>query len=132
MLGWTAPPELLHEGSIDLLSYGSLFHETAEAFYRTYGSAFFNSSRTLSRIGNASATRVSDERFSEFLETYPLVGADVQRAQRERLHAIFMRCSNRTSRRTRCLWMWKRRLDHYRLQSAARSFTCKGTSIAST
>ncbi len=84
VLGWTAPPELLHEGSIDPLSYGSLFHETAEAFYRTYGSAFFNSSRTLQdwkRLGDT----VSDERFSEFLETYPLVGADVQRAQRERL-----------------------------------------------
>lgn len=85
VLGWTPPSELVDEGSIDALSYGSLFHETAEAFYREHGAAFCEAKDTLARWVTV-AEEIANQRFAVFLETYPLVGDVVRSAQRMRLH----------------------------------------------
>ena len=84
VLGWNAPPELVDEGSIDALSYGSLFHETAEAFYREHGVDFCSGRDTVD-AWKVIAERIADARFAAFLETYPLVGEVVRAAQRVRL-----------------------------------------------
>lgn len=85
VLGWNPPPELLDEGTIDALSYGSLFHETAEDFYRRYGGEFCARHRTLAEW-KAIAAALADARFVAFLERYPLLGDEVRTAQRARLH----------------------------------------------
>lgn len=84
VLGWAAPPDLIDEGEIDALSYGSLFHETAEAFYREHGTAFCSRHDTLD-AWKVVADQIAATRFEAFLETYPLVGAGVRSAQRARL-----------------------------------------------
>ena len=84
VLGWHPPPELVEEGTIDALSYGSLFHETAEQFYRSHGAAFCNKAQPL-EFWQSLANEIADRRFEGFLESYPLVGSDVRAAQRARL-----------------------------------------------
>jgi RecB family exonuclease len=84
VLGWNAPPELVEEGSIDALSYGSLFHETAERFYRDHGERFCDRASPLEHWKRL-ASEIADHRFAEFVDTYPLVGDDVRGAQRARL-----------------------------------------------
>lgn len=84
VLGWEPPPRLADEGNIDALSYGSLFHETAEAFYRAHGAAFCAKVQTLDDwkpIGDA----IADARFGAFIETYPLAGGEIRDAARRRL-----------------------------------------------
>jgi ATP-dependent helicase/DNAse subunit B len=84
VLGFVEPPQLAGEGTIDALSYGSLFHETAERFYRTHGHAFCAHELTLDEWKRR-ANEVADARFEQFLETYPLVGEEIRGAARGRL-----------------------------------------------
>lgn len=84
VLGWHPPPELVEDGTIDALSYGSLFHETAEQFYRSHGAAFCSKAQPL-ESWHAVANEIADRSFEAFLERYPLVGSDVRAAQRARL-----------------------------------------------
>jgi PD-(D/E)XK nuclease superfamily protein len=84
VLGWAPPPKPTDEGNIDALSYGSLFHETAEAFYRTHGAAFCAKSQPLREWQQASDV-IADARFAAFIETYPLAGGDIRNAARRRL-----------------------------------------------
>lgn len=84
VLGWNAPPKLADEGNIDALSYGSLFHDTAEAFYRAHGAAFCAKSQSLdawTRIADA----IAEDMFAAFIETYPLAGLELRNAARRRL-----------------------------------------------
>lgn len=84
VLGWRAPPQLADSGSLDGLTYGSLFHETAEAFYRQHGAPFCEHTRDLDAWKRVADT-VADAQFATFLESYPLVGDDVRAGQRQRL-----------------------------------------------
>ncbi len=84
VLGWDAPPQLADEGNIDALSYGSLFHETAEAFYEVHGTAFCAKSRSLDDW-KKTADEIADARFSSFIETYPLAGSEIRNAAKRRL-----------------------------------------------
>jgi hypothetical protein len=84
VLGWRAPPEPLDEGSLDALAYGTLFHAAAEDFYRAHGAAFCEKPQPL-RQWDAELARIASARFDAFLEGHPLVGKDVQDAQRARL-----------------------------------------------
>lgn len=84
VLGWNAPSELLDEGTVDALSYGSLFHETAETFYRDHGASFCANSQTLADWQRI-ARDIADTSFDTFIDRYPLVGTEVRNAQRARL-----------------------------------------------
>jgi RecB family exonuclease len=75
------PPPLREIGQP---AYGALVHRVAEAFFRSHGAAFAGHGGTLDawlELGGQFAERVLDE----FLEEYPLVGAAVRGAQRQRL-----------------------------------------------
>jgi len=84
VLGWNPPPDLVEEGTIDALSYGSLFHEVAEHFYRAHGREFCAKNRALAEWKQL-ARELAEQRFSEFVERYPLVGEEVRTAQLRRL-----------------------------------------------
>ncbi|MCX5746414.1 MAG: PD-(D/E)XK nuclease family protein, partial [Proteobacteria bacterium] len=85
VLGWHPPPELVTEGSIDALSYGSLFHAIAEDFYRLHGAAFCAKTAPLDHWHQVAAGFAS-RHFAAFVDGYPLVGQDVQLAHQARLH----------------------------------------------
>jgi hypothetical protein len=84
VLGWEAPPRIADEGNIDALSYGSLFHQTAEAFYRLHGSAFCARSQTL-HDWQRTADVIAEAQFAAFIATYPLAGIEIRSAARRRL-----------------------------------------------
>jgi ATP-dependent helicase/DNAse subunit B len=84
VLGWEAPPRIADEGNIDALSYGSLFHETAEAFYRLHGAAFCARSQTL-YDWQRTADVIAEAQFAAFVATYPLAGIEIRSAARRRL-----------------------------------------------
>lgn len=84
VLGWEAPPQIADEGNIDALSYGSLFHETAEAFYRLHGTAFCAKSQSLHDWQRA-ADAIAETQFAAFIATYPLAGVEIRNAARRRL-----------------------------------------------
>lgn len=84
VLGWEPPPELADEGNIDALSYGSLFHATAEAFYRAHGRAFCAQAAPLAHW-LALADETASAHFARFIETYPLAGDEIRNAARRRL-----------------------------------------------
>lgn len=84
VLGWKTPPEVGDSGAIDPMSYGTLFHETAETFYREHGAAFCAQKRKLD-AWMATADLIADAQFAMFLESYPLIGSDVRDAHRQRL-----------------------------------------------
>ncbi len=84
VLGWEAPPKLADEGNIDALSYGSLFHATAEAFYEEHGAAFCAKSVPLEDWQQI-ADDIAVAHFNDFIETYPLAGIEIRSAARRRL-----------------------------------------------
>lgn len=84
VLGWQPPPELVTEGSIDALSYGTLFHSIAEDFFLQHGAEFSAKSRTLD-AWQAEGARLVALHFARFVESYPLVGQDVRSAAEKRL-----------------------------------------------
>lgn len=84
VLGWSAPPALDHDGAIDALSYGTLFHATAEAFYRAHGKPFTAHRKPLDHWHQVAA-ELAGAQFDAFVATYPLAGVDVADAQRRRL-----------------------------------------------
>ncbi|MGE3460109.1 MAG: PD-(D/E)XK nuclease family protein [Kofleriaceae bacterium] len=84
VLGWNAPPEIADEDTVDALSYGSLFHRTAEVFYRTHGAAFGERELSLD-AWKSLADVIAREEFDRFLETYPLTGEAIRSAARRRL-----------------------------------------------
>jgi len=69
---------------LDALSYGGLFHEVAEEFYREHGEAFVGRKRTLSHW-KARAREVADARLASLLASHPLVGSASRDKERERL-----------------------------------------------
>jgi RecB family exonuclease len=69
---------------LDALSYGGLFHEVAEAFYRAHGEAFVARKRTLPQW-KAIARELADERLVSLLVAYPLVGTASREKERKRL-----------------------------------------------
>lgn len=84
VLGWSAPPDLGDDGAIDALSYGTLFHAIAEAFYRDHGTPFCAHKKKLDHWIAVGKT-LADAQFTTFLATYPLAGRDIIDAQRQRL-----------------------------------------------
>lgn len=84
VFGWEAPPKIADEGNIDALSYGSLFHETAEAFYRLHGATFCAKSQTL-HDWQRTADAIAETQFAAFIATYPLAGIEIRNAARRRL-----------------------------------------------
>ena len=69
---------------LDALSYGSLFHAVAEAFYEAHGDDFAARRSTLASW-KARAAEIASAQFDDFLEQRPLIGAAVRRQQRQRL-----------------------------------------------
>jgi RecB family exonuclease len=69
---------------IDALSYGSLLHEAAEAFYRAHGEDVAARRGELA-AWRARAEAIADEAFERFLLRYPLSGEAVRRQERLRL-----------------------------------------------
>ncbi|MGE3456925.1 MAG: PD-(D/E)XK nuclease family protein [Kofleriaceae bacterium] len=84
VLGWDVPPEVADEDTVDALSYGSLFHRTAEVFYRAHGPAFGEREQSLD-TWKSLADVIASEEFDRFLETYPLTGEAIRSAARRRL-----------------------------------------------
>ncbi len=84
VLGWAAPPEVADEDTVDALSYGSLFHRTAEVFYRAHGPAFGEREQSLDAWKTV-ADGIARDEFNRFLETYPLTGDAIRSAARRRL-----------------------------------------------
>jgi hypothetical protein len=84
VLEWYAPPELGDEGNIDALSYGTVFHATAENFYRKHGGAFCARQKSLDEWKQL-ADEFADAAFARFVESYPLAGDAIQNAARRRL-----------------------------------------------
>lgn len=84
VLGWNAPPTLADEGNIDALSYGTLFHATAESFYRSHGPAFCAREKSLEEWKSI-ASGFADQTFADFIETFPLAGEAIRNANRRRL-----------------------------------------------
>jgi len=69
---------------LDALTYGSLFHEVMEAFYREHGPAFVAGRGSLAPWKKR-AREIADERLSSLLATYPLRGAGIREKERKRL-----------------------------------------------
>ncbi|MBA3461797.1 MAG: PD-(D/E)XK nuclease family protein [Deltaproteobacteria bacterium] len=84
VLGWSAPPALGDEGAIDAMSYGTLFHATAEGFYRDHGTAFCAREKSLDEWKTIAGEH-ADRSFATFIETYPLAGTAIRDAARRRL-----------------------------------------------
>jgi RecB family exonuclease len=84
VLGWDAPPAIAKEGTIDALSYGSLFHATAEAFYREHGKSFSERARSIDEWRQIAST-LAAAAFDRFVETYPLTGDGIRGAAKRRL-----------------------------------------------
>jgi RecB family exonuclease len=84
VLGWAPPAQLADEGNIDALSYGSLFHATAESFYRAHGSRFCARTQTL-RDWQRAGDEIAGIQFAAFIATYPLAGVEIRGAAGRRL-----------------------------------------------
>jgi RecB family exonuclease len=84
ILGWDDPPGAPTLREIDALSYGSLFHEVMEAFYRENGEAFVSRARPLEHWRKR-ARELSEDGLSALLATYPLVGDRIRDKEGARL-----------------------------------------------
>jgi RecB family exonuclease len=83
-LGWREPRGLPSTGGLEPMTYGSLFHGTAEAFYREHGDAFSAHKRSLPHW-KAAARKTAESSFADFAESWPLAGEAVAAQQRDRL-----------------------------------------------
>lgn len=69
---------------LDALSYGGLFHEVVEVFYRAHGEEFVARKKTLSQW-KALARELANVSLASLLTSYPLVGAAIREKERKRL-----------------------------------------------
>jgi RecB family exonuclease len=69
---------------LDALTYGSLFHEVMERFYREHGEAFVARKQGLAHWKKL-AREIADDSLSSRLASYPLVGAGIREKERRRL-----------------------------------------------
>ncbi|MBM4398349.1 MAG: PD-(D/E)XK nuclease family protein, partial [Deltaproteobacteria bacterium] len=74
--------DLLRE--IDALSYGSLLHEVAAAFYRAHGSEFCARHHDLPHW-ERHASALAAQAFDAFVRWYPLAGKEISASERRRL-----------------------------------------------
>jgi len=84
VLRWEEPAEAPPLRELDALTYGSLFHEVMEEFYRRHGEAFVERKGSLSRWRKV-ADGIADEVFRRNLASYPLVGRGIAEKERARL-----------------------------------------------
>lgn len=84
VLNWDEPGGAPSLRELDPLTYGALFHEVMEAFYRQHGEAFVSRRGGLSHWKKV-AGEVARERISALLASYPLVGGGVVEKERARL-----------------------------------------------
>ena len=86
LLGWRDPAARPSGAAvIDPMTYGSLFHEVVEHFYRAHGAAFGKHEGTLESWIDR-ALRIADERYAALLEAYPLGSPAVRAQEQRRLH----------------------------------------------
>jgi RecB family exonuclease len=69
---------------LDALTYGSLFHEVMERFYREHGEAFVAGKQGLAHWKKI-AREIADDSLSSRLVSYPLVGVGIREKERRRL-----------------------------------------------
>ena len=84
ILGWDEPPGAPTLREIDALTYGSLFHEVMEAFYRENGAAFVARTLPLDQ-SKKRAREIAEGGLAALLATYPLVGGGIRDKERGRL-----------------------------------------------
>jgi RecB family exonuclease len=84
ILGWDEPPGAPTLREIDALSYGSLFHEVMEAFYRENGEDFVARTRPLDHWKKR-ARELAEDGLATLLASYPLVGRGILEKERGRL-----------------------------------------------
>ncbi|MGA8890175.1 MAG: PD-(D/E)XK nuclease family protein [Anaeromyxobacteraceae bacterium] len=84
ILGWDEPAGPATVRELDPLSYGSLFHEVAETFYRAHGEAFVAHQGTLAGW-KKKARALAAEAFDALRVGRPLVGKGVEEKERARL-----------------------------------------------
>jgi hypothetical protein len=84
VLGWDEPGGAPSLRELDPLSYGSLFHEVMEDFYRRHGAGFVGRERPMDHWRKL-AREIADEHVAALLASYPLVGRGVEERERERL-----------------------------------------------
>ena len=84
ILGWDDPAGAATVRELDPLSYGSLFHEVAETFYRAHGKAFVSHEGTLPGW-KKKARAMAKEAFDGLRVGRPLVGKGVEEKERARL-----------------------------------------------
>jgi hypothetical protein len=84
ILSWSEPAEAPSVRQLEPKEYGSIFHRTAERFYRQHGADFVARRRTLAHWKHA-AQALGDEELDAFLESRPLVGEGVFEKERNRL-----------------------------------------------
>src|SRR5207253_2508033 len=73
---------------LDQLTYGSLFHQVAEEFFRVHGAGFLSHADSLP-AWRERADPFVERAFADLLEAYPLVGEAVRNVERERLRSDF-------------------------------------------
>ncbi len=79
------PPERPPTDAIDSLSFGSLLHAIAEAFFRAHGAEFCRRERNETEWRRA-MQRIAEQEFERFRGQYPLRGGNV--IERERAHVL--------------------------------------------
>jgi RecB family exonuclease len=84
ILGWDEPAGAAAVRELDPLSYGSLFHEVAETFYRAHGKAFVAHEGTLA-AWKRKARALASGAFDELRVGRPLLGKGVEEKERARL-----------------------------------------------
>jgi RecB family exonuclease len=84
ILRWDEPGGAPPLRELDPLSYGSLFHEVMERFYRENGAAFVAREKALGHWRKV-AREVADVGLSALLASYPLVGGGIREKERGRL-----------------------------------------------
>jgi hypothetical protein len=83
LLRWEEPAVLPSAG-LDPLTYGSLFHDVAERFYRENGEAFGAHKRS-PKHWKSVADDVAERAFDEFAESWPFGGEAIRDQQKARL-----------------------------------------------
>ena len=84
VLRWDEPGGAPPLREVDPLSYGGLFHEVMERFYRENGVAFVAREKALGHWRKV-AREVADVGLSALLASYPLVGGGIREKERGRL-----------------------------------------------
>jgi ATP-dependent helicase/DNAse subunit B len=84
-LGWDEPAELPATGALDPLTYGSLFHGTAEAIFKQHGEDIGARKQSIAHWRKQSL-ELADAAFDRGCEQNPMAGEAVREQQRGRLH----------------------------------------------